>query len=641
MLFRPIVSLAITALLILVLAASVFPMGCAPSLPPEPEWEKEARVALDQAESLLYRKQYDQAAKALEAFFMKYPKSRHRDRALHAMGDIRLTQRDYRQALAYYKEILEKYPSSPFIADSKYKLGRCFFELKEYDLAVANLEDRSKITDPGQLQSIAEMLSFSYVARKNYLPAAKEFAYLVEHGQNPKQQAGYRDRVRELVEKNLTEDELRSLGGGNAYPADLALLRLAALLVEQRKYRDAIGILENFNQRFPAHPEKTRADMLLNQATIGMTAPRYSVGVIVPQSGQLAFFGERVLKGVQLAVHEHNLQDPENRVELVVKDTEGSPEKAVAALTELVAKGVVAAIGPVTTREEETLAPVLESLRIPVIRPAASRAGFSFRSAWIFRNALTIDSQATAAAQYALGMKLQRFVKMYPDEPYGKDLFQLFSRELEKKAEAIGNVAYPPDTKDFGPFIRKIMEIDLRSRKIVIPEDEAERKKLFAEYVPGFDALYLPGYAEQVGLLIPQLAFYNITGIPMIGSDNWHSQELIDRAGRHAEGAVFVDGFFPESKDPAVQRFVESYRSAYQQEPDILAAQAFDSAMMIFSLLKERKDTPQAIREGLLAIKEYPGITGLTAFDGSQEARKKLFLIKIEDGQFTALNAEQ
>jgi ABC-type branched-subunit amino acid transport system substrate-binding protein len=238
-------------------------------------------------------------------------------------------------------------------------------------------------------------------------------------------------------------------------------------------------------------------------------------------------------------------------------------------------------------------------------------------------------------------MKLKRFVVIYPDEPYGKDLAHLFTRSLERKAEVLTSVSYPPETKDFGPWIRKIMEIDLRSRKIVIPEDDAERKKLFAEYKPGFDALYMPGYAERVGLLIPQLAFYNITGVAMIGSDNWHTPDLIERAGRYVEGAVFVDGFFPESKDPAVKSFADAYRSAYQEEPDILAAQAYDSAMIIFSLLKERKDTPQAVRDGLFAVRDFSGITGITSLNGSQEAQKKLFLIRIQDGKFTLLDTER
>ena len=64
---------------------------------------------------------------------------------------------------------------------------------------------------------------------------------------------------------------------------------------------------------------------------------------------------------------------------------------------------------------------------------------------------------------------------MYPDEPYGKDLSHLFARDLERKAEILATIAYPAETKDFGPYIRKIIEIDLRSRRIPIPDDDAGR----------------------------------------------------------------------------------------------------------------------------------------------------------------------
>ncbi len=635
---RRILSSATVILVVLACLAVLLPAGCAPTLPPEPEWEKDASVILDQADGLFARRQYDQASKTLEAFFTRYPKSRHADRALFLMGEIRLTGRDYRQALSYYKELIERFPASTFIVESKYKLGLCYFELKEYDLAISNLEDRSKITDTARLRRIAEMLSAAYMVKKNYLPAVKEYTYLAETAQNEKQRAGYRDRIREIVDKSLSEDELKTLTSGTAYPSDIAMLRYSGLLIEQRNYNDAIRISKTFLERFPGHPEKTRAEMLLNEATSRLTAPRYYVGALVPQSGQLAFFGDRILKGIQLAVHAYNLQNPDSRVELLVKDTEGSPEKAATAMNELASKGIVAAIGPITTRDEEALVPVLKKLQIPVIRPAASRAGFTEKSPWIFRNALTIDSQAQTAAQYAFSLKLRKFIIMYPDEPYGKDLSHLFTRDLERKAEILATIAYPAETKDFGPYIRKIIEIDLRSRRIPIPDDDAERKKLFLEYVPSFDALYLPGYAEKVGLLIPQLAFYNITGKAMIGSDNWHSPDLIERAGRHAEGAVFVDGFFPESSEALIRSFVDSYRSAYQEEPDILSAQAYDAAMMVFSLLREHKDTPAAIQGGLLGLKDYPGVSGSTTFQGSNEALKQLYLVKVEDGKFVLVN---
>jgi branched-chain amino acid transport system substrate-binding protein len=66
----------------------------------------------------------------------------------------------------------------------------------------------------------------------------------------------------------------------------------------------------------------------------------------------------------------------------------------------------------------------------------------------------------------------------------------------------------------------------------------------------------------------------------------------------------------------------------------MLSAQGYDAAMMVFSLIKDRKETPLAIRDGLLALKEYPGISGMTTFPGNGEAKKKLFFIKVQDGKF-------
>ncbi|HSA77698.1 MAG TPA: tetratricopeptide repeat protein, partial [Nitrospirota bacterium] len=267
--FRRILSSATVILIVFACLAVLLP-ACAPKLPPEPEWEKDARVILDQADGLFAKRQYDQASKTLDAFFTRYPKSRYADRALFLMGEIRLTGRDYRQALSYYKELIEKFPASTLIVESKYKLGLCYFELKELDLAISNLEDRSKITDTARLRRIAEMLSAAYVVKKNYLPAVKEYTYLAETAQNEKQRAGYRDRIRDIVDKSLTEDELKTLAGGTAYPSDIAMLRYSGLLIEQGNYRDAVRISKTFLERFPGHPEKTRAEMLLNEATSGL-----------------------------------------------------------------------------------------------------------------------------------------------------------------------------------------------------------------------------------------------------------------------------------------------------------------------------------------------------------------------------------
>ena len=95
--------------------------SCAPKVQPEAPWEKDARSLLNQAEKLLSKRQYSQSEQLVSTFRTRYPQSRQMDRALYIMGENRLSQRDYSGALSYYKEIIERFASSSFIIDAKYK----------------------------------------------------------------------------------------------------------------------------------------------------------------------------------------------------------------------------------------------------------------------------------------------------------------------------------------------------------------------------------------------------------------------------------------------------------------------------------------------------------------------------------------
>lgn len=365
---------------------------------------------------------------------------------------------------------------------------------------------------------------------------------------------------------------------------------------------------------------------------VGTFTGRYSIGALLPRGGrpELVSFGDRALKGAELAVRFHNDAHPANKVALLVRDTEGSAEKAIAAMTALAAQGVIAVVGPLLNKEVEAVAPLLERQRIPAIRPAASRSGLPRNSGWMFMSAMTIETQARMAAEFAEQHQYKRIAVLYPDTQYGKDLSRLFVKMLEGKASIVGSIGYPPETRDFGPYVKRIPAWRAEG-----PDDSGEAKKVRT----AIDALYLPGNAEQVGLLLPHLAFNDIAATALIGSDAWHSPELMKRAGRRADGAVFFDGYFPESTDLFLMSVYEAYRTAYQEEPDIVALQTFDAVAMILSQLQEKTVTTSAqIRDGLLGMHEYPGVSGLTSFDGGREARKKLFTITVRDGEFVAVD---
>ena len=101
MLPRRIVIVFMVGLLLGALALS----SCAPKLQPEPAWEHDAQVLLDQADGFFAKKQYDHAIKTARDFTALYPKSRHQDRAQFLLGEAYYALRNYQQALDNYQVV--------------------------------------------------------------------------------------------------------------------------------------------------------------------------------------------------------------------------------------------------------------------------------------------------------------------------------------------------------------------------------------------------------------------------------------------------------------------------------------------------------------------------------------------------------
>jgi ABC-type branched-subunit amino acid transport system substrate-binding protein len=154
-----------------------------------------------------------------------------------------------------------------------------------------------------------------------------------------------------------------------------------------------------------------------------------------------------------------------------------------------------------------------------------------------------------------------------------------------------------------------------------------------------FDALFIPDYAERVGLIVPQLPFYGLRGLPLLGINGWNSPELLSLAGAYVEGAVFVDGFFRHSDYSFVKDFVNRCFEKFGEEPTILEAQGYDAAGILLSLAG-RADirTREDLRRVLGSLRDYPGVTGATSFDMDGDARKVLFLLQVRDGQIVQIN---
>ena len=357
---------------------------------------------------------------------------------------------------------------------------------------------------------------------------------------------------------------------------------------------------------------------------------RLKIGCILPLSGEGALTGQRVLEGIQMAFN--SFAEPSERGglswDLIIKDS--GDEIAILNLLEGLAKDedVVSIIGPLLSKSVMSSARIADKYKIPIFSPTASSKDIPGISPYIFRNSLTNQMQGESIADYAMNkLNLKKFAVLYQRDLYGIELKNAFEEKIKSLGgEIIFSEPFDPEQNDFESQIMAIGGIrDSELKKILDSGEERPDLK--------YEAIFIPGSADKVGLILPQLVYYNVSGFQILGGNGLNSPELIKVGGKYAEGVIFVDGFFSRSENPVVREFVERYRVFYHKEPDILAAQSYDAAIMILGIIKKGARNREDIKRELLNLHEYNGVTGITTIQPSGDSKKELFFLTIKNGK--------
>ena len=110
--------------------------------------------------------------------------------------------------------------------------------------------------------------------------------------------------------------------------------------------------------------------------------------------------------------------------------------------------------------------------------------------------------------------------------------------------------------------------------------------------------------------------------------------DLVRIAREHVEGAHFAAHFYPDSELPFVRDFGRRFEAAYAEVPDVLAAQSFDAANLVLVQLARGRESREDLREGVLRVEGYPGVTGVLTMRSDGNASKRPFLLGVERGRF-------
>ena len=612
-----------------------------------------------QAEYLFHSGDFIGAKPLFHDYLSHNPSGKRSYLALFRLGWIDQSNLSFSTAVRFYQIFLEKFPGSLLANSARFNMAVCHYELADYDRAEALfLMVLRSSPDKKRKWEIMVRLARIDGNRMNYEKAFSKLKKVFGQIENKEVRKHAVEVTANLINEKLGAAHVSALiqKFGNGFPVDLLILRKISSFRETGDIANYVASIEKFIETFPKHSRKVEVQNWLNSIKEN-TGAKIKIGVVLPLTGKLALTGQRVLQGIQLAVNQLPFQFRE-KLGLEVRDSGELPIKGV--ITELAGlPNVVGIIGPLLSDEVKIAGEVARQYQIPIFSPTASTQGLVDMNPYTFRNALTREIQAKFLAEYSINtLHLRRFAVLHPFEPFGLELKDIFINEVEALGGEVVTVSgYERSQNDFKNQIlqlggveddelikiaREILlnngqmkdfsDTSLLSRPIVDmghwSENNVEKLKVSLEL--SYDAIFIPGVYDKVGLIIPQLAFYNVDNVTLLGTNGWNSPELVKMGGKHLKTVYFVDGYYPNSDQSEVRQFVQEFKSNFGEEPVYLSAQAFDAANIFIKIIRAGADNRIKMRENLKIVKNFPGVTGKTTLLPSGDSEKNIFALTIK-----------
>jgi ABC-type branched-subunit amino acid transport system substrate-binding protein len=328
---------------------------------------------------------------------------------------------------------------------------------------------------------------------------------------------------------------------------------------------------------------------------------------------------------------------------LIVRDTQSDAKTIDFIVKELDDQGVALIIGPMAT--SESAAVEAQEREIPIITLTQKR-GITEAGEYVFRNFLTPDLQIEALVSCAIErFGVKRFAILYPDENYGRTFMNMFREKAEYYGAGIVYIeSYSPDQTDFSANIKRLARIpENQINKISAPHrrhaKKGNRQLRENRIMLDFDAIFIPDESSKVVLIAPQLAYWDVNEVLLIGTNLWHSNNLIKFAQDYVQNAILTDAFYPKSTKKAVQIFIRSFEKLYGRSAGFIEGLAYDTAMIAFQTAADQKiQSRKDLKDKLLKTPYYEGVTGLTSFNSSGDVNKELYVLQVSGGRFIEVN---
>ncbi len=355
--------------------------------------------------------------------------------------------------------------------------------------------------------------------------------------------------------------------------------------------------------------------LFLFAQTLFAQQDKIKLGVFGDYTGQTSSFGISSFSGIKMAVEEINANGGINgkKLEIVILNDEGKPENTLFVVTKLIEEEKVDfLIGSPTSTNSLIAAALAQNAKIPMITPTATNPKVTEVGDYIFRACFVDSVQGEVMAKFAFETLKLRKIALIVDlgSDYSKGLTDSFTSNFKKLGgKIVSRQFYNQTEEDYGQLISAVKKTNP-------------------------DAIYLPGYYNQVGEIAQEVRNQKMK-VTLLGGDGWDSPTLFEIGKKALDNSYITNHFATSEPSDTVQNFVSVYKKLYNLEPDAFAALGFDSVYLLADALKRANSSEKSkVRDSLAETKNFNGVTGKFSFDENRNARKPVYMLKVGNGRF-------
>jgi branched-chain amino acid transport system substrate-binding protein len=283
------------------------------------------------------------------------------------------------------------------------------------------------------------------------------------------------------------------------------------------------------------------------------------IGLLVPGTGGLKPIGDDMINGFNHYLRGNGGRLGGHPVATLVVDEGDSPDRALAALEELLRAGVHAIVGVASSAAMLLISTRIEEELVPLLGANASPEAMH-GTPYIWRTSFVNDEPGEALGRFLAGDGDGTVAVISQDDPMGTDAVAGL-RQAFAEAQASSRLAAPIFTPTISQPARDHFSVPLRQIRDLAPET------VFACYAGNAAIEFVRQYLDA-GLEPARLA----------GPAYLTEGAVLASLGEEALGIRTSANYAPELRTATNRAFASDYRREFSEPPTIYAVASYDAA---------------------------------------------------------------